>query len=219
MTPMRKAIADHMVASLRTSAHVATVFEVDCSAILRAQAALRPEIEKGEIRLTVSPFFVQAAARNLRKFPILNSSVEGDEILLKKSIHVGVAVAVDDGLLVPVIRDADKKELRALAGAIADLAKRARAKKLRPEEVQDGTFTITNPGGFGGLYGIPIINQPQVAILAIGGIEKRPVAIGDAIAIRPMAHLALSFDHRVVDGAVADQFMAEVKRTLETWTV
>lgn len=219
MTPMRKGIAEHMIASRRTSAHVATVFEVDCSQIMKAQAALRPEYEKSGVRLTVSAFFVQAAARSLRKFPILNSSVEDDEILLKKAINIGIAVAMDDGLLVPVIRDADRKQLQELAETMADLAARARSRKLLPDEVQGGTFTVTNPGNFGGLYGIPIINQPQVAILAVGGIEKRPVVIEDAIAIRPMVCLALSFDHRVIDGAVADQFMAEVKRTLETWTV
>lgn len=217
MTPMRKGIAEHMVASRKTSAHVATVFEVDCSAILKAQAALRPKYETDGVHLTVSAFFTHAIARALGKFPILNSSVEDDEIVLKKSIHVGIAVALDDGLLVPVIRDADGKDLKTLASMMADLAGRARSKKLKPEEVQGGTFTVTNPGNFGGLYGIPIINQPQVAILAIGGIEKRPVVIGDAIGIRPMVYLALSFDHRVVDGAVADQFMAEVKRRLEEW--
>jgi 2-oxoglutarate dehydrogenase E2 component (dihydrolipoamide succinyltransferase) len=219
MTPMRKAIAAHMLESRRISAHVATVFEADCAAILRAQAARKPEFERSGTRLTVSPFFVQAVANALGEFPILNSSVEADAILLKKSIHIGIAVAVEDGLLVPVVRDADKKDLRGLASAIEDLAARARTRKLTPDEVQGGTFTVTNPGNFGGLYGIPIINQPQVAILAIGGIRKRPVVVDDAIAIRPMVYLALSFDHRVVDGAVADQFMAEVKRALETWTV
>lgn len=217
MTPMRKGIAEHMVASRRTSAHVATVFEVDCSAILKAQADLRAKYEAEDVRLTVSAFFVHAASRALGKFPILNSSVEGDEILLKKSVHVGIAVALEDGLLVPVIRDANRKDLKTLASMMADLAGRARSKRLKPEEVQGGTFTVTNPGNFGGLYGIPIINQPQVAILAVGGIEKRPVVVGDAIGIRPMVYLALSFDHRVIDGAVADQFMAEVKRQLEEW--
>jgi 2-oxoglutarate dehydrogenase complex dihydrolipoamide succinyltransferase (E2) component len=219
MTPMRKGIAEHMVASRRTSAHVATVFEVDCSAILKAQAALRPKYEKDDVHLTVSSFFIHAVSRALGKFPILNSSVEADAIILRKSIHVGIAVALDDGLLVPVIRDANRKDLKTLASTMADLASRARSKKLKPEEVQGGTFTVTNPGNFGGLYGIPIINQPQVAILAVGGIGKRPVAIGDAIGIRPMVYLALSFDHRVIDGAVADQFMAEVKRQLEEWAV
>ena len=219
MTVMRKAIAEHMVASRRTSAHVATIFEADCSAIMKARSDLEPEFRRSGVHLTVTPFFIQAAARSLRKFPILNCSVEGEEILLKKSIHVGVAVAVDDGLLVPVIRDADQKDLRSLAEAAADLAGRARSKKLLPDEVQGGTFTVTNPGNFGGLYGIAIIHQPQVAILAVGGIEKRPVVVHDAIAIRPMVYLALSFDHRVIDGAVADQFMAEVKQTLEGWTV
>jgi pyruvate/2-oxoglutarate dehydrogenase complex dihydrolipoamide acyltransferase (E2) component len=186
---------------------------------MKARRALAPDFEQAGIHLTVSPFFVQAAARALRKFPILNASVEGDEIVLRKAIHVGVAVAVEDGLIVPVVRDADRRELRDLARSIADLAERARTKKLRPEEVGGGTFTVTNPGNFGGLYGIPIINQPQVAILAMGGIEKRPVVVDDAIAIRPMVYLALSFDHRIIDGAVADQFMSAVKRTLEAQAV
>lgn len=219
MTPMRKAIAEHMVASKRISPHVATLFEADCSSIMAARARLRPEFDRSGIRLTILPFFLKAVAGSLAKFPILNSSVDNDEVLIRKSIHIGMAVAIDEGLLVPVIRDADRKNIRQLAQATADLAERARSKRLLPAEVQGGTFTVTNPGNFGGLVGIPIINQPQVAILAIGGIEKRPVVINDAIAIRQMVYLALSFDHRVVDGAVADQFMADVKKTLETWTV
>jgi pyruvate dehydrogenase E2 component (dihydrolipoamide acetyltransferase) len=217
MSSMRRSIADHMIASRQTSAHVATVFEVDCSSILAARAALKSEFERAGSRITMTAFFVQAVAQGLGKFPVLNSSVEGDEIVHRGNINIGVAVAIDDGLLVPVIKNADKAKLIELARSISDLSSRARTKKLQPDEVKDGTFTLTNPGIFGDLYGIPIINQPQVAILAVGGIEKRPVVIDDSIAIRPMAYLVLSFDHRIIDGAMADQFMSEVKGKLENW--
>ncbi len=217
MTAMRKSIADHMVQSRRTSAHVATVFEVDGSRIMAARDAMKADFERSGAKLTYTPFFVHAVAAALKKFPMLNASVDGDEIVQKGHVNIGVAVALDDGLLVPVIRDADRAGLLDLARSIADLSARARTRTLLPEEVRGGTFTITNPGIFGGLYGIPIINQPQVAILAVGGIEKRPVVIDDAISIRPMAYLALSFDHRIIDGAVADQFMSEVKGRLQGW--
>jgi pyruvate dehydrogenase E2 component (dihydrolipoamide acetyltransferase) len=190
---------------------------VDCSAIMKARATLKPQFENAGVHLTVTPFFVRAAVRALQRFPVVNSSIDGDTIVYKKAINIGIAVALDWGLIVPVIENAGEKNLLGLARAVVDLGERARTKKLLPDEVQDGTFTITNPGNFGGLYGIPIINQPQVAILGIGGIEKRPVVIGDAIAIRPMAYLSLSFDHRIIDGAVADQFMADLKKTLENW--
>jgi 2-oxoglutarate dehydrogenase E2 component (dihydrolipoamide succinyltransferase) len=217
MSPMRRSIAEHMLRSRKTSAHVATVFEADCSAIMAARETLGPEFSDKGVKLTLTPFFVKAVAESLLQFPILNASVEGDEIVLHSGIHVGIAVAIEDGLLVPVIRHADRKPLRDLARIIPDFSTRARDRKLTPEEVQGGTFTLTNPGIFGGLYGIPIVNQPQVAILATGGIEKRPVVIGDAIAIRPMVYLALSFDHRIIDGAVADQFMSDLKKRLEGW--
>ena len=217
MTAMRKSIAEHMRDSKRTSAHVATVFEVDCSALLKARDDLKAEFQRSGVNLTVTPFFVQAAAGAIRKFPIINSSIDGDDILYKKAINIGIAVALEGGLIVPVVRKADEKNLLDLARAVADLGERARTKKLLPDEVQDGTFTITNPGNFGGLFGIPIIHQPQVAILALGGIESRAVVVHDAIAVRPMVYIALSFDHRIVDGAVADQFMAEIKQALENW--
>ena len=217
MTAMRKSIAEHMVMSRRTSAHVATVFEIDCSAIMKARAQLKAEFDRAGTKLTVTPFFFQAAVRGIRKFPIINSTIDGDSIVYKKDINIGIAVALEGGLIVPVIKNADEKNLLGLARAVNDLGERARRKKLSPDEVQGGTFTITNPGNFGGLFGIPIINQPQVAILGMGGIEKRPVVIDDAIAIRPMVYLSLSFDHRSIDGAVADQFMADIKHTLETW--
>ncbi len=217
MTAMRKSIAEHMVTSRRTSPHVATLFEVDCSAIMKARAQLKPEFERSGVKLTVTPFFIQAAVRAIQKFPIVNSSIDGDTIVYKRDINVGLAVALDWGLIVPVVKNADEKNLMGLARSVNDLGERARTKKLKPEEVQDGTFTITNPGNFGGLFGLPIINQPQVAILGLGGIQKRAVVIDDAIAIRPMVYLSLSFDHRSIDGAVADQFMAEIKHTLENW--
>jgi pyruvate dehydrogenase E2 component (dihydrolipoamide acetyltransferase) len=217
MTAMRKSIAEHMTASRRTSAHVATVFEVDCSAILNARAMLKPEFQRADVDLTITPFFIQAAAKAIRKFPIINSSVDGDDVIHKKEINVGIAVALEGGLIVPVIRKTDEMKLLDLARATADLGERARTKKLLPDEVQGGTFTITNPGNFGGLFGIPIIHQPQVAILAMGGIESRPVVVDEAIAVRPMVYLALSFDHRIIDGAIADQFMAKIKHKLENW--
>ena len=217
MTAMRKSIAEHMRDSKRTSAHVATVFEVDCSTLLKARDDLKAEFQRSGVNLTVTPFFVQAAAGAIRKFPIINSSIDGDDILYKKAINIGIAVALEGGLIVPVVRKADEKNLLDLARAVADLGERARTKKLLPDEVQDGTFTITNPGNFGGLFGIPIIHQPQVAILALGGIESRAVVVHDAIAVRPMVYIALSFDHRIVDGAVADQFMAKIKQALENW--
>ena len=217
MTAMRKSIAEHMTASRRTSAHVATVFEVDCSAILNARAMLKPEFQRSDVDLTITPFFIQAVAKAIRKFPIINSSVDGDDVIHKKAINVGIAVALEGGLIVPVIRKTDEMKLLDIARATSDLGERARTKKLLPDEVQGGTFTITNPGNFGGLFGIPIIHQPQVAILAMGGIESRPVVVDEAIAVRPMVYLALSFDHRIIDGAVADGFMADIKHTLENW--
>ncbi len=217
MTAMRKSIAEHMVMSRHTSAHVVTLFEIDCSAIMAARARLKAEFERAGTKLTVTPFFVQAAVRAIQKFPIVNSSIDGDSIVYKKDVNIGIAVALEWGLIVPVIKNADEKNLLGLARALNDLGERARTKKLSPDEVQGGTFTITNPGNFGGLFGTPIINQPQVAILGMGGIEKRPVVIDDAIAIRPMVYLSLSFDHRAIDGAVADQFMADIKHTLESW--
>jgi pyruvate dehydrogenase E2 component (dihydrolipoamide acetyltransferase) len=217
LTAMRKAIAEHMVMSRKTSAHVTTFFEVDCSRILKAKEQQAPEFERSGVRLTVTPFFVQAAANALKRFPIVNSSLEGDTIVYKRAINIGIAVNLEWGLIVPVIKNADEKNLLGLAKAINDIGDRARNKKLTPEDVKDGTFTITNPGQYGGLIGTPIINQPQVAIIGIGGIKKRAVVIDDAIAIRPIILLSLSFDHRVIDGATADQFMADVQKQLENW--
>jgi 2-oxoglutarate dehydrogenase E2 component (dihydrolipoamide succinyltransferase) len=216
MSAMRKKIADHMIESRRTSAHVHSVFEVDMTRVVKLREKYKPAYEERHgTRLTMTPFFVKAACKGLRAWPVVNASVEGNDIVYKRDLNIGVAVALDWGLIVPVVKNADELSIAGLTKRINDLAERARAKKLLPDEVQGGTFTITNPGIFGGLYGLPIINQPQVAILGIGGIEKRPVVVGDAIAIRSMMYLSMSYDHRVVDGAVADRFLAMVKKDLQ----
>jgi 2-oxoglutarate dehydrogenase E2 component (dihydrolipoamide succinyltransferase) len=218
MSVMRKSIAEHMLSSRRTSAHVATVFEADVTRIVTVREKNKDRYVREEgVKLTYTPFFIRAVVGGLKAFPIINASIEGDEIVYKKDINIGIAVALDWGLIVPVLKNADEKSFLKLNRDVSDLAERARTKKLVPEEVQGGTFTITNPGPYGGLFGLPIINQPQVAILGLGGIHKRPVAVNDAIAIRSMVYLALSFDHRLIDGATADQFMAEVKKRLENW--
>ncbi|TLY43378.1 MAG: 2-oxo acid dehydrogenase subunit E2 [Nitrospirae bacterium] len=207
LTAMRKTIAERMVRSRQISAHVVTFFEVDFSGV-------------GTVRegrgLTYLPFVIHAVARAMKNFPILNSSWGEQGILLKREIHMGIAVALEDGLLVPVVRHADRKGVVQLAKEAADLAERARTKRLSPEEVQGGTFTITNHGGTGSLFSAPIIHQPQIAILGVGAVQKRAIVLNDAIAIRPMGYLSLSFDHRVIDGATADRFMSKVKEYLET---
>jgi pyruvate dehydrogenase E2 component (dihydrolipoamide acetyltransferase) len=216
MSPIRKKTAEHMVLSKRTSAHVATVFEIDMTRVDQLRHKYRQVYEeRSGVRLTYLPFILKASIDALKAFPVLNASIDGDSIVHHKDINLGLAVALDWGLIVPVIHNADEKNVLGLARAVNDLADRARAKKLRVEEVQGGTFTITNPGVFGSLFGTPIISQPQVAILAVGTIEKRPVVRDDAIAIRTMAYFALSFDHRLVDGADADRFMAHVKKGLQ----
>ena len=219
MSNMRQKIAEHMVLSKRVSPHVYSIEEVNVSGIaaLRAKSKEKFEKESGT-KLTFMPFFIRAAVEALRAFPTVNASVDGTNIVLHKECNVGIAVALDWGLIVPVIKGAEEKNFFGLARAVTDLAERARSKKLKPEEVTESTFSITNPGVFGGLFGLPVINQPNVAILGLGAIEKRPVVIDDAIAIRSMVYLTLSYDHRVVDGAVAHQFMGHVKHTLENWT-
>ena len=217
MSPMRKRIAEHMVASRRTSAHVHSVFEVNFSRVAQIREAKKAEFERSGAKLTFLSFIVKAAVEALRAVPIVNASVDGDSVVYHKDVNVGIAVALDWGLIVPVIKNADERNLVGLSRSIADLANRARQKQLKPEDVQGGTFTITNPGVFGALFGMPIINQPQVAILGVGNIEKRPVVVDDAIAIRPMAYLSIGYDHRVIDGAVADEFMSHVKKTIEHW--
>jgi pyruvate dehydrogenase E2 component (dihydrolipoamide acetyltransferase) len=217
MSVMRKRIAEHMVLSRRTSAHVHSVFEVNFSRIDQIRKAKKAEFERAGAKLTYMSFIVRAAIDALRAVPVVNASVDGDTIVYHKDVNVGIAVALDWGLIVPVIKKADERNLLGLSRAIVDLATRARSKQLKPDEVSGGTFTITNPGVFGALFGMPIINQPQVAILGVGNVEKRPVVIDDAIAIRPMAYLTLGYDHRVIDGAVADEFMSLLKRSLENW--
>jgi len=217
MSPMRKRIAEHMGLSKRTSAHVHSVFEVNFSRVAQIREARKAEFERAGAKLTYLSFIIKAAVDALHAVPIVNASVDGESIIYHKDVNVGIAVALDWGLIVPVIKGADERNLLGLSRAVADLAARARSKHLKPEEVSGGTFTITNPGVFGALFGMPIINQPQVAILGVGNIEKRPVVIDDAIAIRPMAYLSLGYDHRVIDGAVADEFMSIIKRSLENW--
>jgi pyruvate dehydrogenase E2 component (dihydrolipoamide acetyltransferase) len=222
MSKMRALISDHMVMSKHTSAHVNSFFEVDFTRIARIRAKNRAEFERqtGE-KLTFLPFIIKAVTEGLKAHPVLNAAVRGNEIIYRKSINLGIAVALDWGLIVPVIRNADNLSLTGITRSLNDLANRARSKRLDPREVQDGTFTITNPGVFGSLLGTPIINQPQVGILCVGAIEKRPKVITvegeDTIAIRTCAYLSLSFDHRIVDGADADRFMSLVKKTLETF--
>ena len=218
MTPMRKQIAEHMALSKKTSAHVSTVFEVEMTRVVDLMARQGEEFERRNgLKLTYTPFFLRAAVEAIRAFPIVNSSMDGANIVYKRDVNIGVAVALETGLIVPVIKRADEKNFLGIARAVKDLAERARTKHLSVEDVQGGTFTITNPGVFGSLFGTPIINQPQVAILGVGAIEKRPVVRNDAIAIRSMVYLVLTFDHRIIDGAVADQFMGRIKTLLENW--
>jgi pyruvate dehydrogenase E2 component (dihydrolipoamide acetyltransferase) len=221
MSKIRKLTAGHMAYSKQTSAHVTTVFEVDLTRVTRVRDKLRPEFDARGDKLTYLPFVIQAVVEGLKKFPVLNSAVRGNEIVFRKHYHIGIAVALDWGLIVPVIRDADNYSLAGLTRSLNDLASRARAKKLKPEEVQDSTFTITNPGVFGSIMGTPVIPQPTVAILGTGTIEKRPKVVKgpegeDLIAIRTCAHFFLSFDHRIVDGADADRFLGFVKQQLES---
>ena len=217
MSVMRRKIAEHMVFSRRTSAHVHSAFEVDFTRVAQLRDAKKAEYEHEGAKLTYLSFIARAAVDALREVPIVNASVDGDNIVYKRDINLGIAVALDGGLIVPVVKNANEKSLLGLSKAIADVAARARAKRLTPEDVQDGTFTITNPGVFGALFGMPIINQPQVAILGVGAVEKRPVVIGDAITIRSMAYLTLGYDHRIIDGAVADRFMSKLKEKLENF--
>ena len=221
MSVMRRKIADHMVMSRRTSAHVTTVYEIDMTRIAKLRDEHRSSFqERTGTKLTFMPFIFQAVTSAIRKFPIFNAQVSGEQIIYKRDINLGMAVALDWGLIVPVIKRADDLSISGLARAANDLAERARSKQLKPDEVAGGTFTVTNPGVFGGLFGTPIINQPQVAILGVGAIEKRPKVMttpegDDFIAIRSMAFFALSFDHRIIDGSDAEKFLAYVKQLLE----
>ncbi len=219
LSVMRKKIAQHMVQSKQTSAHVTTVFEVDFTNIEKLRRQYKDSYAERGAKLTYLPFIVQAIITGLREFPILNASMDDNNVIYRRDLNIGIAVALEWGLIVPVVKGADEKNILGLAKTINDLGERARLKRLSPDEVQGGTFTITNPGIYGGLFGTPIINQPQVAILGVGGVKKRPVVVetkdGDFIAIRSMCILSLTFDHRLIDGAVADQFMARVRQVIE----
>ena len=219
MSVMRQRIAEHMVASKHVSPHVYSIDEADMTRIAKIRERSKAAFEaKYGTKLTYMPFFVRACVEGLRAFPTVNASADASTMVLHREINVGIAVALDWGLIVPVLKNSEEKNFLGLARGINDLAERARAKKLKPEEVQEGTFSITNPGIYGGLMGLPVINQPNVAILGIGAIQKRPMVIDDAIAVRSMVYLPLSYDHRVVDGAIAHQFVAKVKAYLENWS-
>jgi len=217
MDHVRKRIAEHMIMSKHTAAHVTSVAEVDVTPLVRFREGEKAAFEQREgVPLTYTAFFIAAAARALKEFPYINASLEQERIILKKSVHIGIAVGLEDKLIVPVIRHADRLNLSGLARAVSDLATRARNRQLKPEEVQGGTFSITNIGTFGNLWGTPIINQPQVAILGTGAIKKRPVVINEAIAIRSMMYLSLTYDHRLIDGLYAGRFLQRIVQLLET---
>jgi len=224
MSQMRKIIAQRMIESRRTSAHVHCMFEVDITRIVNLRNKLKSGFEQRHgVRLTFMPFFVRAAIIALQQYPIVNSSLEGDSVRYHTHVNAGIAVALDWGLIVPVLKNADELNFLGLQRGITDLGERARSKKLMPTEVEGATFTITNPGQFGAVFGLPIINQPNVAIMGVGGITKQPMVItdkdgADSIAIRSVVHLTLGYDHRIIDGALADQFMVVVKKTLESWS-
>ena len=224
MSHIRKIIAHRMIESRRTSAHVHCMFEVDLTRIVQLRNKTKSAFEKRNgARLTFMPFFTRAAIIGLQQFPIVNASIEGESVRYHRHVNVGIAVALDWGLIVPVLKNADELNFLGLQRGISDLGERARSKKLKPEEVEGSTFTITNPGQFGAVFGLPIINQPNSAIMGVGGITKAPVVVtddngNDSIAIRSLVHLTLGYDHRIIDGAVADQFMAEVKKALENWS-
>ena len=218
MSVMRQKIAEHMVFSKRTSAHVTTVHKVDMTRVAKLRERIKtPFQSQYGFGLTFLPFVLRAATAALRQYPILNASIDGTNIVYHRDVNIGIAVALENGLIVPVIRNADEKNVVGLQRSIADLAARARSRQLRPDEVQAGTFSVTNFGSFGSVFATPVINQPQVAILGVGTVDKEPVVIEDAIAIRSMCYLALTFDHRLIDGALADQFTAKVKNILENW--
>jgi pyruvate dehydrogenase E2 component (dihydrolipoamide acetyltransferase) len=220
MSTMRQKIAEHMVMSKNTSVHVTTVHKVDVTKIAKLRDRNKSEFQaRYGFGLTFLPFFARAAAEALRVFPVLNASIEGTNILYHNDINIGIAVALDGGLIVPVIRNADEKTVVGLQRSIVDLATRARSRQLKPDDVTGGTFSITNFGSFGSVFATPVINQPQVAILGVGTVEKQPVVVdGDSIAIRSICYLATTFDHRLIDGALADQFTGKVKSILENWS-
>jgi len=219
MSTMRSKIAEHMIASQRTSAHVTTVHKVDMTRVEKIRQKHKADFQaRYGFGLTYLPFITRAAVEGLLSFPLLNASIEGSNIVYHNEINIGIAVALENGLIVPVIRNADEKNVVGLQRAIVDLAARARSRQLKPDEVQGGTFSITNFGSFGSVFATPVINQPQVAILGAGTVEKTPVVIDDAIAIRSICYLSTTFDHRLIDGALADQFTGKVKSALENWS-
>ena len=219
MSTMRQKIAEHMVMSKRTSAHVTTIHRVDMTKIAKMRDRQKNDFQsRYGMSLTYLPFVVRASVEALRTYPIVNASIEGTNILYHNEINIGIAVALENGLIVPVIRNADEKNVLGLQSAIVDLASRARSRQLKPDEVQGGTFSITNFGSFGSIVATPVINQPQVAIMGVGAVTKEPVVIDDAIAIRSICYLSLTFDHRLIDGALADQFTAKAKSVLENWS-
>ncbi len=219
LTGMRLSIAEHMVRTKRVSPHVSTVHEVDCTRIARLRSAAKEQfLQQNGTKLTFMPFFLQAAASALKAYPAVNASLDGKDLVVHRDINIGMAVALDWGLIVPVIRDADEKNLLGLQRSVNDLAQRARSKALQPDEISEGTFSVSNYGSYNSLLATPAINQPQVAILGIGAVKKRPVVINDAIAIRSISYLTLSFDHRAIDGATADLFLEHMRGVLEDWS-
>ena len=219
MSIMRQKIAEHMAFSKRTSAHVTTVHKVDMTRVAKLRERIKGQIQaQYGFGLTFLPFVIRAATAALRQYPVVNASIDGTNIIYHRDINVGIAVALENGLIVPVIRNADEKNVIGLQRSIVDLASRARSRQLRPDEVQAGTFSVTNFGSFGSVFATPVINQPQVAIMGVGAVEKEPVVVEDAIAIRSVGYLALTFDHRLIDGALADQFTGKVKSVLENWS-
>jgi 2-oxoglutarate dehydrogenase E2 component (dihydrolipoamide succinyltransferase) len=219
MSIMRAKIAEHMINSKRTSAHVTTVHKTDMTKVAKLRERHKADFQQRYgYSLTYLPFVIAATVEAIHEYPILNASIEGNNIIYHNEINIGIAVALENGLIVPVIRNADEKNVVGLQRAIVDLSTRARSRQLKPDEVQGGTFSITNFGSFGSVFATPIINQPQVAILGVGAVEKVPVVIDDAIGIRSVAYLALTFDHRLIDGALADQFTGKVKSILENWS-
>jgi 2-oxoglutarate dehydrogenase E2 component (dihydrolipoamide succinyltransferase) len=217
MSVMRRKIAEHMAASVRTSAHVYSAYEADFSQVDRLRQAHRARYEAAGAGLTYTAFIAKATADTIREYPFVNASLDGENVVYRKDINIGIAVALDQGLIVPVIRRADRLGMLDLCRVIQDLAQRARTKQLKHEDVEAGTFTVTNPGIFGGLWGLPIINQPQVAILAVGSVDKRVVVVGGEMAIRPMCYLTLGYDHRLIDGADGGRFLQALKMRLETF--
>src|SRR5215831_13334124 len=219
LSTMRQKIAEHMVMSKRTSPHVTTIHKVDMTKVAKMRERYKATFQANYgFSLTYLPFITRASVAALHQYPLLNASLDGNSIIYHNEVNIGIAVALENGLIVPVIRNADEKNIAGLQRSIVDLAARARSRQLKPDEIQGGTFSITNFGSFGSMIGTPIINQPQVAILGVGTVDKTPVVIDDAIAIRSICHLSLSFDHRLIDGALADQFMTKVKQVLEGWS-